>query len=118
MSLTFESSKKYIVVENYEKQKTSILSHEECLKIKKLTNNVNKTLIIIKFNSGVVHHNNNILEIPIANRINVLYNFISDELKSAPEFYSIQLVEMFFDSNKVVYNNIVNSDITIIQGMW
>lgn len=118
MSLTFESSKKYIILENYEKQKSSILSHEECLKIKKLSNTINKTLIIIKFNSGVIHHNNNILEIPIAHRINVLYNFINDELKSAPEFYSIKLVEMFFDSNKVVYKNIVNSDITIIPAMW
>ena len=35
MHLIFESSKKYIVVENDEKQKSTILSHEECIKIKK-----------------------------------------------------------------------------------
>lgn len=117
MNLIFESSKKFIIVENDEKQKSTILSHEECLKIKKLANSINKALIIIKFNSGVVHHNDVILEIPIANRIAFLHNFISNELKTVPEFYNITLVQMFFDSNKLVYKNIVNSDITVLAAM-
>ena len=117
MHLIFESSKKYIVVENDEKQKTTILSHEECIKIKKIANSINKALIIIKFNSGTVHHNDVALEIPIANRITILHNFISNELKTVPEFYNITLVQMFFNSNKTIYKNIVNSDITVIAAM-
>ena len=117
MHLIFESSKKYIIVENDEKQKSLILSHEECLKIKKLANSINKALIIIKFNYGIVRHNDIILEIPIANRTAFLHNFISNELKTVPEFYNITLVQMFFNSNKTVYQNIINSDITVIAAM-
>ncbi len=117
MSLIFESSKKYIIVENDEKQKSTILSRKECLKIKKLANSINKALIIIKFNYGIVHHNDVILEIPIANRISFLHNFISNELKTVPEFYNITLIHMFFDSSKIIYKNIVNSDITVLAAM-
>jgi len=115
--LIFESSKKYIIVEKDKKQETTILSKEECLKIKKLSVNTNKTLVIIKFNPGIIFHNNNILKIPIAKRIDVLYNLITNELKTNSEFYKITLIQMYFNSNEEIYKDILNSDVTVLAAM-
>tara|TARA_Y100000385_G_scaffold269736_1_gene308059 strand:- start:6835 stop:7212 length:378 start_codon:yes stop_codon:yes gene_type:complete len=117
--LIFESLTKYIIVEIDRYQKSSNLSKEECSKMKKFIDKINnnKSIIFIKYNPGNIQHKKKILYINNYKRICLLINFIIDELKVTADRYTIRLVQLYFDSNKKIYNSISDNDITIIAAM-
>jgi len=79
--------------------------------------NNNKSIIFIKYNPGNIQHKKKILYINNYKRICLLINFIIDELKVTADRYTIRLVQLYFDSNKKIYNSISDNDITIIAAM-
>lgn len=116
--LIFESLTKYIIVEIDIYQKSSNLSKEEYSKMKKFIDKINnKSIIFIKYNPGNIQHKKKILYINNCRRICLLINFIIDELKVRADRYIIRLVQLYFDSNKKIYNSIIDNDITIIAAM-
>jgi len=116
--LIFESLTKYIIVEIDRYQKSANLSKEECSKMKKFIDKINnKSIIFIKYNPDIILHKKEILYINDYKRKYLLVNFIIDELKITADRYTIRLVQLYFDSNKKIYNSISDNDITIIAAM-
>ena len=116
--LVFESLTKYIIVEIDRYQKSKNLSKEERSKMKKFIDKVNnKSIIFIKYNPDIILHKKEILYINDYKRKFLLVNFIIDELKITADRYTIRLVQLYFDSNKKIYNSISDNDITIIGAM-
>jgi hypothetical protein len=111
----FELLKHCVIVEIDEHQHNTYGDSCECARLNEIVNGIGgKSVIIIRFNPDNIKHKNIKINIKQIERINLLVKIIKDELTKDYNNFIVKIIQLYYDDNYEIYNEIKEEDITKI----
>jgi hypothetical protein len=102
-----------VIVEIDENQHKSYSDSCECARINEIVNGIGgKAVIIIKYNPDNILHHKKQIKIEQSDRLTLLIDTIKDELEKNYDTFVVKLIELYYDDDEPIYQNIKVENIT------
>jgi hypothetical protein len=114
----FELNKHCVIVEIDEYQHNSYTDSCECSRLNEIVNGIGgKSVIIIRFNPDLTKHKGKKKNLNLCDKIDLLVDKIKEELVKDYDMFIIKIIQLYYDDDYEIYQNVKEEDITKIVAL-